>query len=96
MTATGPMTNEQIDELRTRLTEPDLDAGELREIALALLADNDAQYTEADYWREGYRIAKGLTDDEIGAIIATRDAFKAHPRPCWFPHQTCTCADSDA
>lgn len=91
MPATGPMTNEQIDELRARLGSPDLNTTELREIASALLADNDAQYAEADYWRESYRLVKGLSNDEIGAIIATRDAFKAHPRPCWFPHETCLC-----
>lgn len=87
------LTNDQIDAIRTRLATPDLDADELREIALTLLADNDAQYSEADYWREGYRLAKGLTNDEIGAIIAVRDASKSHPRPCRFPHETCLCDD---
>lgn len=52
--------------------------------------DADTQYTEADYWRESYRLAKGLTNDEIGAA---RDASKAHPRPCGFPHETCACDD---
>lgn len=87
------LTNEQIDEIRTRLASPDLSATELREIAVTLLADNDAQYSEADYWREGYRLAKGLTNDEIGTIIAIRDASKAHPRPCRFPHEACLCGD---
>jgi hypothetical protein len=91
VTAINPMTNEQIDEIRTRLASPDLDANELREIALTLLADNDAQYAEADYWRESYRLAKGLSNDEIGAIIAVRDASKSHPRPCRFPHEACVC-----
>lgn len=91
MSATSPMTNEQIDAIRTRLTSPDLNATELREIAVTLLADNDAQYMEADYWRESYRLAKGLSNDEIGAIIAVRDASKAHPRPCSFPHEACLC-----
>ncbi|TXS68914.1 hypothetical protein EAO76_26475 [Streptomyces sp. sk2.1] len=54
----------------------------------------DDQYMEADYWRESYRLAKGLTDDEINAMIAARDASKAHPRPCWFPHEACIC-DTD-
>jgi len=91
MAATSPMTNEQIDETRARLASPDLGTEELREIAQTLLADNDAQYTEADYWRESYRLAKGLSNDEIGAIIAVRDASKAHPRPCRFPHEACAC-----
>lgn len=93
MAATSPMTNEQIEELRTRLASPDLNAAELREIALALLVDNDAQYQEADYWRESYRLAKSLSNDEIGAIIAVRDATKAHPAPCRFPHEACVCED---
>ncbi|WP_200308225.1 hypothetical protein [Streptomyces adelaidensis] len=54
-------------------------------------ADADAQYTEADYWRESYRLTKGLSDDEINAMAAARDAVKAHPRPCWFPHEACVC-----
>jgi hypothetical protein len=91
MPDTSPMTNEQIDTIRARLNTPDLGADELREIASVLLADNDAQYAEADYWREGYRLVKGLTNEEIGAIIAVRDASKAHPRPCWFPHEACAC-----
>ncbi len=93
MTTADPMTNEQIDAIRTRLTSPGLDANELREIAATLLADNDAQYAEADYWRESYRIAKGLSNDEISAIIAVRDASKSHPRPCQFPHKACVCDD---
>lgn len=91
MATETPMTNDQIDALRTRLASPGLGAQELREIALKLLADNDAQYMEADYWRESYRLAKGLSYDEIGAIIAVRDASKAHPRPCRFPHEACLC-----
>nr|WSZ21114.1 hypothetical protein OH837_49190 [Streptomyces canus] len=87
------MTNEQIDAIRARIASPDTNAQELREIAQTLLADNNAQYMEADYWRESYRLAKGLTNDEIGAIIAVRDASKAHPRPCWFPHEACVCDD---
>jgi hypothetical protein len=55
-------------------------------------ADADNQYMEADYWRESYRLAKGLSDEEIGAIIAVRDAFQVHPRPCWFPHKRCVCS----
>ncbi|MEH0627772.1 hypothetical protein [Streptomyces stelliscabiei] len=69
-----------IDEVRALLAE-----------AKRARADSDTQYAEADYWRESYRLAKGLTDDEIGAIIAVRDAFQSHPRPCWFPHKGCVC-----
>lgn len=95
MTAMNPMTNEQADEIRTRLASPGLSAAELREIAQALLADSNAQYAEADYWRESYRLAKGLSNYEIGAIIAVRDASKSHPRPCRFPHETCICDEDD-
>jgi hypothetical protein len=51
------------------------------------------QYMEADYWRESYRLAKGLSFDEIGAIIAVRDASQCHPRPCGFPFKACVCDD---
>lgn len=93
MTAETPMTNDQIDALRTRLASPDLGARELREIALKLLADNDYWYTDADCWRESYRLVKGLTNDEINAMTAMRDASRIHPRPCNFPHVACTCED---
>lgn len=53
----------------------------------------DAQYMEADYWREGYRLVQGLSNDEINAMIAVRDASKCHPRPCNFPHKACVCDD---
>lgn len=95
MSTQSPMTNDQINAIRTRLATPNLSTDELREIATTLLADNTAQYTEADYWREGYRLAKGLSHDEIGAIIAVRDASKAHPRPCWFPHEPCMCTEEE-
>lgn len=85
------LTNEQIDAIRTRLATPNLDANELREIALTLLADNDAQYGEANSWRESYRIVKGLSDDEMNAMLAVRDATEPHPRPCHFPHEACLC-----
>lgn len=85
------LTNEQIDAIRTRLTTPDLDANELRKIALTLLADNDAQHGEVERWRESYRIIKGLSDDELNAMIAVDDAAASHPRPCWFPHEACIC-----
>ena len=87
------LTNAQIDAIRTRLATPGLDADELREIALTLLTDNNAHYAEADYWRESYRLVKNLSNEEIGAIIAVREATKAHPRPCRFPHEACLCGD---
>lgn len=91
MPTPSPMTNDEIDDIRARLASPNINAQELREIALKLLADNDARYMDADYWRESYRLAKGLSHDEIGAIIAVRDASKVHPRPCNFPHKACIC-----
>lgn len=89
------LTNEQIDAIRTRLTSPGLDATELRGIALTLLAYGDEQYMEADYWRESYRLVRGLSNDEIGAIIAVRDASRCHPRPCQFPFKRCLCDDEE-
>lgn len=88
-----PLTNDEIDQIRKRLNDATLTVQEARDMALQLLADNDEQYAEADYWRESYRLAKGLSNDEIGAIIAVRDASKAHPRPCRFPHEACVCED---
>ena len=93
MTAHTPSTNEQTEELRTRLNSPDTTPEALREIAQQLLADSNYWYRDADYWREGYRLLKGLSDDEIGAMTAARDAFEVHPRPCWFPHEACVCPD---
>jgi len=72
-----------------------LTLGDLRALAAEIARarkDADDQYKEADYWRESYRLAKGLSDDEIGAITAIRDATpKPHRPPCWFPHETCVC-----
>lgn len=64
-------------------------------LAEAKRARSDAgdQYMEADYWRESYRLAVGLSFDEINAMIAVRDASRAHPRPCGFPHKACVCDD---
>lgn len=93
MTAHTPLTNEQIDALRTRLSSPKTTAEELREIAQQLLADSNYWYMDADGWRESYRLVKGLSDDEINAMTAARDAAKVHPRPCWFPHEACVCDD---
>lgn len=96
-TVTEPMTADQLADIEAAIGSP---AGLSAEAARELLAevkraraDADNQYTEADYWRESYRLAKNLTDEEIGAIIAIRDAYRAHPRPCRFPHESCLCDD---
>jgi hypothetical protein len=91
MTDHTPLTNDQTEELRARLNSPDTTTEGLREIAQQLLADRGYWYMDADYWRESYRLVKGLSDDEIGAMTAARDASKVHPRPCWFPHEACVC-----
>lgn len=85
MAAQPALTNEQIDAYRKRLSATDIEAWELREIALRLLADNDEWYRRADYWRESYRLAKGLTDDELNARVAIEEATRMHQRPCRFP-----------
>ncbi|MEW2434396.1 hypothetical protein AB0952_09470 [Streptomyces caniferus] len=72
---------------------PDPQLRELLDELKRARCEADEQYTEADYWRESYRLAKGLSFDEIGAIIAVRDASRAHPRPCRFPHEACCCED---
>jgi hypothetical protein len=90
-----PMSRDRLAELEAAITSgaalPEADLRELLAETKRAREDSDAQYGEADYWRESYRIVKGLSDDEIGAIIAVRDATRAHPRPCWFPHEACTC-----
>jgi hypothetical protein len=90
-----PMTAGRLAAIEAAVNGP---AGASADDIRALLAeakrartDADEQYMEADYWRESYRLAKGLSNDEIGAIIAVRDASKAHPRPCQFPHEACLC-----
>lgn len=55
----------------------------------------DDQYMEADNWRESYRLTMGLSMDEMGALVAVRDASQAHPRPCRFPHEACICDDDE-
>ncbi|WP_331756691.1 hypothetical protein [Streptomyces decoyicus] len=92
MAAQPALTNEQIDAYRKRLSATDVEPGELREIALRLLADNDEWYSRADHWRESYRLAAGMTDDELNARIAIDEATKRHPRPCPFPESPdCSC-----
>ncbi len=90
-----PMTRERLASIEAAINSPAgpalTDIRDLLAEAKRARADADDQCAEADYWRESYRLAKGLTDDEINAIIAVRDASKAHPRPCRFPHEACVC-----
>lgn len=91
-----PMKADRLAVIESAIGDGNPSADDLRELLAEVKrarADADDQYVEADYWREGYRLAKGLSNDEIGAIIAVRDASKAHPRPCRFPHETCLCDD---
>lgn len=91
----SPLTHEQIKDIRNRLADPKTGAPQLREIALQLLADSDHWYSSADSWRESYRLAKGMSDDELNALIAISEATKMHPRPCQFPDTPdCTCPDA--
>lgn len=96
MTATDPMPAERLasigDAISTGTASPD-DLRELLAETRRARADSDTQYAEADRWRENYRIVKGLSDDEINAMIAVHDATEPHPRPCRFPHETCLCDD---
>lgn len=92
-----PMSRDRLAELEAAIDSgaalPEADLRELLAETKRAREDCDAQYSEADYWRESYRLVKGLSDDEIGVIIAVRDATRAHPRPCWFPHEACICED---
>jgi hypothetical protein len=91
------MTAERLAAIEAAVNSPDGPSiGDVRALlaeARRARTDADDQCTEADYWRESYRLAKGLTDAEINAMTAARDAAKAHPRPCRFPHEPCLCAD---
>jgi hypothetical protein len=89
-----PMTAERLAAIEADISNGTPSADSLRDLLAEVKRarqDSTDQYMEADYWREGYRLEKGLSMDEIGAIIAVRDASKAHPRPCWFPHEACAC-----
>lgn len=94
-TVNEPMTAERLAAIEASINSPaGLTPGDARELlAETKRARTEAtdQYMEADYWREGYRLTKGLSYDEIGAMIAVRDASKCHPRPCNFPHKACIC-----
>jgi hypothetical protein len=90
------MTAQRLAAIESAIIAGTLSSADLRELLAETKrarADADNQYMEADYWREGYRLVKGLSDEEIGAIIAVRDATKAHPQPCRFPHEACVCED---
>jgi hypothetical protein len=94
-TPTQPMTAARLAAVEAALNSPaglsDQDARALLAETRRARADADEQHTEADYWREGYRLATGLSHGVIGAIIAVREASKVHPRPCSFPHEACDC-----
>lgn len=95
-TTPQPFTVDRLAAIEAAINAGTATPQELRELlaeAKRARADATKQYTEADYWREGYRLTKSLSNDEINAIIAMRDASKAHPRPCWFPHEPCLCVD---
>lgn len=91
---TEPMHRDRLTAIEAAINAETASPDDLRELLAETKrarADADTQYTEADYWREGYRLTKGLSDDEINAMMAVRDAAKAHPRPCCFPHEACVC-----
>jgi hypothetical protein len=94
-TPTQPMTAERLATIETAANSPaglsDQDIRDLLAETRRARAAADEQHTEADYWCEGYRLAKGLSYGEIGAVIAVRDASKAHSRLCRFPHEACDC-----
>ena len=61
-----------------------------------LKQQNDDLYMKADYWREGYRLAKGLSDDELNARVAVDEAMRPHLPPCRFPSSPdCSCGRSE-
>lgn len=67
---------------------------QLAEAVHTLAADSDHWYSRADYWRESYRLAKGLSFDELSALEVMDEATKPHARPCRFPFTPdCTCAE---
>jgi hypothetical protein len=62
--------------------------GELHTLA----DDSDYWYRKADFFRESYRLAKGLTDDELDARMVIDEATAPHPSPCRWPSSPdCTC-----
>lgn len=97
MDTSRPLTADRLAAIEAAINSPaGASPDDLRELlaeAKRARADSDTQYAEADYWRESYRLAENLSDDEINAITAMRDATRSHPRPCWFPHEACVCDD---
>ncbi|MFF7837572.1 hypothetical protein ACFZC6_01860 [Streptomyces ossamyceticus] len=94
---TTPMPAERLNAIEAAITAGTASADDMR----ALLAetkrartDADEQHSEALGWRESYRLAKGLSDDELNAMVVVDEVSKAHPAPCWFPHETCVCPDA--
>lgn len=88
------MPAERLAAITAAITAGTASPADLRELLAETVrarAELDALHKDALYWQESYRLVKGLSDDEIGVIIAVRDASKAHPRPCWFPHEACNC-----
>lgn len=84
-------------QMRAHLAEHLVDAllGEGGPVA-ALLAENDRLYSEADGWRESYRIVKGLSDDELNAQVAVQEATARHAAPCRWPDEPdCACDDAE-
>ncbi|MGW7001359.1 hypothetical protein ACWGCW_00680 [Streptomyces sp. NPDC054933] len=91
-----PMTDGRYTEIRTALANPTTTAAEFRTMAVELLAETDRLHGRADYWREGYRIATGQTDDELNAQTVIEEATARHPRPCRWPDSPhCDCEDDD-
>lgn len=73
----------------------DVTTADVRQLAADLFAladDSDHWYRQADYWRESYRLVKGLTDDELNAQVAIEEAARPHRRPCRFPNTACVCS----
>lgn len=105
-TSHTPITN-AVNDIRTRTDTvlASLDAGrpvtadDIRQMAAdihTLAADSDHWYAQADGFRESYRLAKGLTDDELNAQVAIDEATRPHPAPCRFPFSPgCDCPDTD-
>jgi hypothetical protein len=108
-TSHTPITNTNaVNTIRTRATAvlANLDAGrpvtadDIRQMAAdiaTLAADSDHWYAQADRFRESYRLAKGLTGDELNAQAVIDEATRAHRPPCRFPFSPgCDCPETPA
>ena len=59
--------------------------------------ERDELHSQADFWRESYRLVKGYTDDELNARLAIDEATRPHRPPCRFPSSPdCTCTKGGA